>query len=65
MDAKHIAKKLDLSDRIEHLARNPASITLKDHKENFNSKLPCRLINSSKSKFGKVNKQKLEKKSTK
>ena len=36
VEAKHIAKKLELSDRIEHLARNPAFITLKDHKENFN-----------------------------
>ena len=32
MEAKHIAKKLELSDRIEHLVRNPAFITLKDHK---------------------------------
>ena len=61
MEAKHIAKKLELSDRIEHLARNPAFITVKNHKENFNSKLPCRLINSSKSELGKVSKQKLEK----
>ena len=61
MEAKHIAKKLELSDRIEHLARNPAFITLKDHKENFNSKLPCRLINPSKTELGKVSKQKLEK----
>ena len=61
MEVKHIAKKLELSDRIEHLARNPAFITLKDHKENFNSKLPYRLINPSKSKLGKVSKQKLEK----
>ena len=61
MEAKHIAKKLELSERIEHLVRNPAFITLKDHKENFNSKLPCCLINPSKSKIGKVSKQKLEK----
>ena len=61
MEAKHVAKKLELSDRIEYLARNPAFITLKDHKENFNSKLPCRLINPSKTELGKVSKQKLEK----
>ena len=29
MEAKHIAKKSELSDRIEHLARNPAFIMLK------------------------------------
>ena len=32
IEAKHIVEKLKLSDRIEHLARNPAFITLKDHK---------------------------------
>ena len=60
MEAKHIAKKLELGDRIEHPTRNPAFITLKDHK-NFNSKLPCCLFNPSKSKLRKVSKQKLEK----
>ena len=52
MEAKHITKKLELSDRIEHL---------KDQKENFSSKLPCCLINPSKCDLGKVSKQKLEK----
>ena len=61
MEAKHFAKKLGINDRIQHLARNPAFITIKDHKKNFNSKLPCCLINPSKSKLGKVFKQKLEK----
>ena len=61
MEAEHVAKKLELSDRIEHLTRNTAFITLKDHKDNFNSKLPCRLINPSKNELGKVSKQKLEK----
>ena len=61
MEIKQIAKKLELSDRIEHLARSPAFITLKDYKENFSSKLPYRLINPSKSELGKVSKQILEK----
>ena len=61
MEAKHIAKKVELSDTIEHLPRNPAFITLKNHQENLNSKLPYRLINPSKSKLRKVSKQKLEK----
>ena len=61
MEDKHIAKKLEHRDRIEHLVRNPAFITVKDHTENFNSKLPCRLINPSKSELGKVSKRKLEK----
>ena len=62
MEAKDIAKQLELTNRTEDLARSPTFITLKEHKENFNSKLPCRLINpSSKSNLGKVSKQKLEK----
>ena len=44
MEAKHIAKKLELSDRKEHLARNDAFILLKDHKKRFSLKLPCCLI---------------------
>ena len=61
MEIKQIAKKLERSDRIEHLARSSAFITLKDHQENFSSKLPYRLINPSKSELGKVSKQILEK----
>ena len=35
MDAKNIAKKIELSDSTECLAKTPALITLKDHKDNF------------------------------
>ena len=61
MEIKQIAKKLELSGRIEHLARSPAFITFKDYKENFSSKLPYRFINPSKSELGKVRKQILQK----
>ena len=61
MEAKNIAKKLDLAERIECLAKNLTFITLKDHKEHFQASLPCRLINPSKSELGKVSKVKLEK----
>ena len=61
MEAKHIATKLKLDDRIERLARIPAHVTLKDHKENFHVNIPCRLINPCKSEFGKISKQLLEK----
>ena len=54
MEAKNIAKKIQLSDRIECLPKTPAFIILKDHKDNFQSTLHCRLVNSSKSKLGKV-----------
>ena len=36
------------------MARNPAYITLKDHKENFNINPKYRLINPAKSEHGKV-----------
>ena len=61
LEAKNIAKKLDLAERVECLAKNPAFITLKDHKEGFQGCLPCRLINPSKSELGKARKVKLEK----
>ena len=60
MEAKNIAKKIQLSDRIECLPKTPAFITLKDHKDNFQSSLHCRLINPSKSELGKVSKSILE-----
>ena len=52
MEAKNIARRIQLSDRVECLAKTPASITLKDHKGNLHG----RLINPSKSELGKVNK---------
>ena len=61
MEAKHISKKLELDNRIECLAKNTALISLKDHKPNFRSSLPCRLINPSKSNIGKISKSILEK----
>ena len=54
LEAKHIAKKLEIADRVECMARKPAYITIKDHKENFNINPKCRLINPAKSELGKV-----------
>ena len=56
LEAKCIATNLNLSDKIERLAQAPAYITLKDRKENFRSNLSCRLINSSKTKLGRISK---------
>ena len=44
----HIAKKLDLADRIDTTAERESFITLKHHEENFKNKLTCRLINPCK-----------------
>ena len=56
-EAKHIVSKLALSNRIERLARTPAYITLKDHKENFHASTSCRLINPCKSEIRKISKR--------
>ena len=56
LEAKHIAKKLEIADRVECMAEKPAYITLKDHKENFNINPKCHLINPAKSELGKVSK---------
>ena len=42
------------------MAKKPAFITLKDHKDNFDSNPKCRLINPSKSELGKVSKNILD-----
>ena len=57
----HIAKNLDLADRINTTAERESFITLKDHKENFKNKPTCRLINPCKPEIGKISKQLLEK----
>ena len=61
LEAKSMSTKLNISNRVEHIARTPAFMTLKDHKDNFRSNPTCRLINPSKSKLGKVSKQLVEK----
>ena len=60
MEVKNIPKKILLSDRIECLAKIPAFVTLKDHKDNLQSSLHCRLRNHSKSELGKISKSILE-----
>ena len=59
-EAREIAAKLDIDDRVEILAKKQAFITLKDHKENFLNNPTCRLINPTKSEIGKVSKQLLD-----
>ena len=60
-EAKIIACKLNLHNRMECYPNKPAFITLKDHKENFNNNPKCRLINPAKSEMGKVSKFHLDK----
>ena len=61
MEAKSTSTQLKISDRVKHIARIPASVTLKDHKDNFRSNPMCRLINPSKNELRKVSEQLVEK----
>ena len=60
-EAQSVAKKLDLGDKVECLAKKVAFITLKDHKPDFTNNPKCRLINPAKPELGKVSKKLLEK----
>lgn len=55
-EAKGIACKINLDDRIEKMANKAAFVTLKDHKDNFRNNPTCRLINPAKSELGHVSK---------
>ena len=59
-EAKSIATKLGVADRIEKYAQRNAFVTLKDHKDNFESNPKCRLINPAKSAIGAVSKSYLD-----
>ncbi len=59
-EARIIAEKLELEDKINVMPLKNAYITLKDHKENFRSSPKCRLINPTKSELGKISKLILE-----
>ena len=59
-EARVIASKLGIADRMDAMTRRETFITLKDHKENFESGLPCRLINPAKSEMGRVSKRVLD-----
>ena len=55
-EAKHTAEGYDIAERVNSFAKSNAFITLKDHKENFQSNPKCRLINPAKSDIGKFSK---------
>ena len=60
-EAKKIAEKLELADRIEQYSESKAFVTLKDHKDDFDNDPKCRLINPAKTNIGKISKQILQK----
>ena len=55
-ELKLIAKDLSIDDRVDIMAKKNAFITLKDHKENFESNPKCQLLNPTKSELGKISK---------
>lgn len=55
-EATEVATKLGIEYRVNRLAKKNVFITLKDHKENFNNKPTCRLINPAKSEIGLASK---------
>ena len=61
LEAKCIAKKLQLDDHANTTAKREAFIT---HKPNFANNPTCRLINTAKSEIGKVSKQILDRRNT-
>ena len=61
LDAKKIADKLSMSDRINRLQKNEADITPKDHKENFQNNPTFRLVTSAKINICKISKTILDK----
>ena len=56
-EAQVIATNLNIDDRAERMAERQAFITLKDHKDNFQNKPTCRLINPAKSEIGRISKE--------
>ena len=59
-EAQVIANELGIANRMDVMAKREAFITLKDHKENFENSLLCRLINPAKSEMELVSKQILD-----
>ena len=58
-DAKKVAKKLEVADRVFKMEKKEAVVTIKDHKPNYRNNTKTRLINPTKSYLGKVSKIKL------
>ena len=55
-ELKDITSSIGIGNRVDVMAKTDSFITLKDHKDNFETKPQCRLINPAKSELGKVSK---------
>ncbi|KAJ8045981.1 hypothetical protein HOLleu_09120 [Holothuria leucospilota] len=56
IESHNIAEKLNIGDRINRPAPKQAFVTIKDHKQNFQTNTKCRLINPTKPEMGCVSK---------
>ena len=63
-ECKSIAKKLHIENRLRPTIEKPAFITIKDHKENFENNMKCRLINPTETEIGRVSKYILDRRNT-
>ena len=59
-EGKKIAEKKKITNKINVNGKNECFITLKDHKQNFEKKLPTRLINPAKNEIGRISKVVIE-----
>ena len=57
---KEITTKLNIASQVETMTTTDAFISLKDHKENFQNKPKCRLINPAKNNLGAISKSIVE-----
>lgn len=60
VETKAVAISLQVENKLECYAEQPAFLTFKDHKDSFATKLPCRLINPAKNEIGVVSKHFIE-----
>ena len=60
-EARFIANRLEIADKVEVMSQSLAFVTIKDHKDNFQTDTKCRLINPAKSQIGILSRQILQK----
>ena len=59
-EAQNIISRNKITGRIPKLSKQPAFITFKNHKPNFQNNIKCRLLNPAKSYLGKISKSILD-----
>ena len=55
-EAFHLAKSLNIQDRVHKIGRQESYVTVKDHKEDFPARISYRLLNPCKTEIGIVSK---------